>query len=128
MSDDKLRLRMNELLHKTTRLFAARRGGDYRGRLRHAQRRVWALGVVARDPPIELCLCGGQVVEDPSRQELLAQRPVEPLDLAGGGGAPGRREQVVDAVLAEAAVVRRPACCGRRPGSSPNASRIQAVL
>src|SRR5207302_4264394 len=38
--------------------------------------------------------------EDLAGEELLAKRPVEPLDLAGRRGAPGRSKQVIDAVLA----------------------------
>ena len=69
------------------------------GRRGHGERRVRPLGVVALHPPVELALGRFQIGEHPPQQELLAKGPVEPLDLAGGGGAPGSGQQMVDPVL-----------------------------
>jgi hypothetical protein len=45
-------------------------------------------------------LCGAEVLEDPTGEELGSKGAMEPLDLAGGGRAPRGRQQVVDPVLA----------------------------
>jgi hypothetical protein len=55
-----------------------------------------ALGVEAADPPVQLVLRGTEIGEVPAGQELRAERPVEQLDLAGRGRAPGRRKRWAD--------------------------------
>jgi hypothetical protein len=58
-------------------------------------------GVALAHPPIHRGLRGGQIRErHVVVEQLAAQRPVEPLDLAGGGRMAGRGQPVDDAVVA----------------------------
>jgi hypothetical protein len=83
----------------------------------HAEALVRALCIVARDPGVELGLGLLERGEGPPREELGAQGAVEPLDLAGGRRAPGRREQVAHVVLAADAVEEHlPASRPEAPG------------
>ena len=56
-------------------------------------------GCTGGNPGVELGLGAGQGGEHPAGEELGAQGPAEPLDLAGGGRGAGRGEQVLDPVL-----------------------------
>ncbi len=58
------------------------------------------LGVVEHDELVELGLGRGERGEQSSGEELLAQRAVEPLDLAGRSGAARCGQPVRDPVLA----------------------------
>ena len=70
------------------------------------------LCVVLFDPGIELGLGLLERGEGAPGEELALQRPVEPLDLAGGRRAPGGREQVAHVVLAADAVEEHEAGSG----------------
>lgn len=72
-----------------------------------ADRRVRPVRVVAGDEDVDLVLGGAEGGEDPSGEELLAQRAVEALDLAGRGGAARGGQSVGDPVLAADAVEER---------------------
>src|SRR5665647_1248947 len=78
--------------------------GEALRRRGHADALVGTLGVVVGDPLVELGLRLRERGEDAAAKELAAQRLVEALNLAGGGRAARRGEQVADAVLAADAV------------------------
>ena len=73
----------------------------------HVQRLVRPAAVVVGDPFVQLDLRHGQRGEHAVGAELGADRPVEPLDLAGSRGRAWPGEQVLDAVLAADPVEQR---------------------